>query len=222
MGQSNAEACSQVSCSPRDWPDDMIQKLATINQHHVWNRWSNDRDTDRLDEHGLVTLPQTAILIDQGWRDWTQFKLEDISYINVALLPHDYSRLNSVSMSYMAFPLTVTAFLSDSIVLTIFFIVLWNSLLSEMAIADVIDTWLLVIEGMNVLLQLYRDLFPIGLVQSPSSLSFLLVFILLLPIYCAMWLLLHFICIVHMFNGDVKVGARTETIHPHSYMLGAR
>ena len=77
MGQSNAEACSHVSCSPQDWSDDMIQKLATINQHHiVWSRWSHDRDTDRLDEHGLVTLPQAAILVDQGWRD--------IGHINAA------------------------------------------------------------------------------------------------------------------------------------------
>ena len=73
---------------PRTGPDDMIQKLATINLHHVWSRWSHDIDTDRL-EHGLVTLPQAAILVDQGWRDWTQFDLEDISYINAALLPHD-------------------------------------------------------------------------------------------------------------------------------------
>ena len=55
----------------------------------MWSRWSHDRDTDRLDEHGLVTLPQAAILVDQGWRDWTQFQLEDIGYINAALLPHD-------------------------------------------------------------------------------------------------------------------------------------
>ena len=88
-GQSNAEVCSHVSCSPKDWPDDMIQKLATINLHHVWSRWSHDIDTDRLEEHGLVTLPQAAILVDQGWRDWTQFELEDIGYINAVLLPHD-------------------------------------------------------------------------------------------------------------------------------------
>ena len=69
MGQSNAEACSQGSCSPRDWQDDMIQKLATINQHHVWSRWSHDRETDRLEKHGLVTLPQAAILVYHGWRD---------------------------------------------------------------------------------------------------------------------------------------------------------
>ena len=89
VGQSNAEACSQISCSPGDWPGDVVQKLAGINQHHVWSTWSHDRDTERLDEHGLVTLPQAAILIDQGRRDWTQFKLEDIGYINAALLPHD-------------------------------------------------------------------------------------------------------------------------------------
>ena len=89
MGQSSAEACSQASCSPRDWSDDVVQKLAGINQHHVWSTWSRDRNTERLDEHGLVTLPQAAVLIDQGRRDWTQFKPEDIDYINAALLPHD-------------------------------------------------------------------------------------------------------------------------------------
>ena len=65
-----------------------------------------------------------------------------------------------------------------------------HSICHHSAIADVVDTWLLVIEGVNVLLELCRDLPPIGLVQSPSALSFLLVFILLLPIYSAMWLLL--------------------------------
>ena len=80
MGQSSAEACSQVSCSLGDWPDDVIQKLTGINQHHVWSTWSRDRDTERLDEHGLVTFPQAAVLIDHGRRDWTQFKLEDIGY----------------------------------------------------------------------------------------------------------------------------------------------
>ena len=89
MGQSSAEACSQASSSPEDWSDDVVQKLAGINHHHVWSTWSRDRDTERLDEHGLVTLPQAAVLVDQGRRDWTQFKLEDIGYINAALLPHD-------------------------------------------------------------------------------------------------------------------------------------
>ena len=109
MGQSSAEACSQASSSPEDWSDDVVQKLAGINHHHVWSTWSRDRDTERLDEHGLVTLPQAAVLVDQGRRDWTQFKLEDIGYINAcAAAPR------------------LTAFLSNSIVLTFFFIVLWN------------------------------------------------------------------------------------------------
>ena len=86
VGESSAEACSQVSCSPGDWPDDVLQKLAGINQHHVWSR---DRNTERLDEHGLVTLPQAAVLIDHARRDWSQLKLEDIGYINVAPLPHN-------------------------------------------------------------------------------------------------------------------------------------
>ena len=99
VGQSSAEACSQVSCSPGDWPDDVVQKLAGINQHHVWSTWSHDRDTERLDEHRLVTLPQAAVLNDQGRRDWTQFKLEDIGYIKLRCCPTTNSRLNSVSMS---------------------------------------------------------------------------------------------------------------------------
>ena len=41
--QSNAEACSQVSCSPGDWPYDVVKKMAGINQHHVWSTWSRDR-----------------------------------------------------------------------------------------------------------------------------------------------------------------------------------
>ena len=65
------------------------KKLAGINQHHVWSTLSHDRDNERLDEHGLVSLPQAAVLIDQGRRDWTQFKLEDIGYINAAQPPHD-------------------------------------------------------------------------------------------------------------------------------------
>ena len=89
VGQSSAEACSQVSCSPGDGPDNVVQKLASINQHHVWSTWGRDRNTERLDEHGLVTFPQEAVLIDQARRDWTQFKLEHIGYINAALLPHD-------------------------------------------------------------------------------------------------------------------------------------
>ena len=89
-----------------------------------------------------------------------------------------------------------------------------------LVIADVIDTWLLVIEGVTVFHQLHRDLLPIGLVQSPSSLSLLLVLILFLPIYFTVWLLLLPSLIVHMFHGDVKVGA--QTIHPPSHLLGAR
>ena len=76
VGQSSAEACSQISCSPGDWPDDVVQKLAGINHHHVWSIWSHDRDdTERLDEHRLVRAGGTG--------------LEDIGYINGALLPHD-------------------------------------------------------------------------------------------------------------------------------------
>ena len=37
----------------------------------------------------LVALPQAATLIDQGWRDWTQLKLEDVGYFYAALLPRD-------------------------------------------------------------------------------------------------------------------------------------
>ena len=60
MGQSSAEACSQVSCGPGDWSDDVIQQLASVNQHHVWSRWSHDRDTKTLDEHGLVNGVQSG------------------------------------------------------------------------------------------------------------------------------------------------------------------
>ena len=37
VGQSSAETCSQVSCSPGDWPDDVVQKLVgiTIGAHGV-------------------------------------------------------------------------------------------------------------------------------------------------------------------------------------------
>ena len=94
--------------------------------------------------------------------------------------------------------------------------------LAPLAIADVIDNWLLAIERVTLLLQLHRDLLPIGLVQSPSSLFFLLVLILLLPIYFTVWLLLLPSFIVHMFHADVKVGAHTVTIHTHSHLLGAR
>ena len=46
VGQSSAEACSQVSCSPGDWPNNVVQELAGINQHHVWSTWSRDIDTE--------------------------------------------------------------------------------------------------------------------------------------------------------------------------------
>ncbi len=72
VGQSNAEACSQVSCGPSDWPDDVVQQLPGVNQHHVWTRWSRDRDTETFDEHGLGALPQAAVFIDQ---DWTHLEL---------------------------------------------------------------------------------------------------------------------------------------------------
>ena len=52
--------------------------------------------------------------------------------------------------------------------------------------------------------------------------SFLLVFINLLPIYFTVWLLfLPISFVVHLFHGDVKVGAHTETIHTHRPLLGA-
>ena len=92
VGQSSAEACSQVSCSPGDWPDDMVQKLGGINQHHVWSTWSRDRDTERLDEHGLVSLPQTAVLIDQGRMDWTHHWTSAMSMQRCC--PMTNSRLN--------------------------------------------------------------------------------------------------------------------------------
>ena len=69
VDQSSAEVCSQVSCNPGDWPNDVVQELAGINQHHVWSPWSRVIDTERLDEHGLVTLSQTPVLIDQVRKD---------------------------------------------------------------------------------------------------------------------------------------------------------
>ena len=44
VGHSNAETCSQVSCSPGHYPDDVVQKMAGIKQHHVWSTWSRDRE----------------------------------------------------------------------------------------------------------------------------------------------------------------------------------
>ena len=46
VGQSSVEACSQVSCSPGDQSDDVVQKMAGINQHHVSSTRSRDRDRD--------------------------------------------------------------------------------------------------------------------------------------------------------------------------------
>ena len=90
----------------------------------------------------------------------------------------------------------------------------------HLAIADVIDTWLLVIEGVNVLLQLSRNLPPIGLVQSPSALSFLIVFILLLPIYSAMWLLCssHLHCTYVLWRCQ---GGRTLKLFTHTATCSA-
>ena len=69
VGQSSAEVCSQVSCNPGNWPNDVVQELAGINQHHVWSTSGRDIDNERLDEHDLVTLSQAPVLIDQSWKD---------------------------------------------------------------------------------------------------------------------------------------------------------
>ena len=100
VGQSSAEACSQVSCSPGDWPDGVVQKLAGINQHHVWSTWSHERDTERLDEHGLVTLPlkQPYSTTRAGGTGLSSnWKTSVISMLRCC--PTNNSRLNSVSVS---------------------------------------------------------------------------------------------------------------------------
>ena len=145
----------------------------------------------------------------------------------------------------MAFLLTVTAFLSDSIVWPssllscgIHCLAKWRTACSahfrwpmrsehSLCLSPlghcrcyrhlVAGHW-----GVNVLLQLYRDL--------PSNRPRPVSFCPLLPpcVYSSPPHLLRPVAsappifIVRMFYGDVKVGAHTETIHPHSHLLGAR
>ena len=131
MGQSSAEACSQVSCSLGDWPNDVIQKLNGINQHHVWSITVVTETLRDLTSTALSPFLKQPYSSIRAGGTGLSLKWKTSAISTLRCFPTTNSRLNSVTTSYMAFPLTVTAFLSNSIVLTFFFIVLWNSLLSE-------------------------------------------------------------------------------------------
>ena len=49
--QSDTEAQGKIACCPSDRPDNMVQQLAGVDQHHVRCRCAIDRDPKTLDEH---------------------------------------------------------------------------------------------------------------------------------------------------------------------------
>ena len=241
VAQSSADACSQVSCSPGDWPDDVVQKLAGINQHmeswqRHWETWrarpchpSSSSRTHRSGPEGLDSvqtgrhrLYQCCAAAPRLTADWTASRCRR--------WPSPWQWLPS-----WATPLFwLSSLLSCGI----------HRLAKRITACSAHSRWPMRSEHSLCLAPLshcrcYRHRVaghwggdctspapprssPIGLVQSPSSLSFLIVLIRLLPIYFTMWPLFLLSFIVHMFHGDVKVGAHTETIHPHNHLLGAR
>ncbi|KAL8603041.1 hypothetical protein ACOMHN_051918 [Nucella lapillus] len=89
--QSSAETRDKISCCPRNRPHRswLVQELAGVDQHHVWCRCVVDRHTKTLDEHSLVSFPQTPELVDERWRYGTEFVLEDVCRLHTTLLPND-------------------------------------------------------------------------------------------------------------------------------------
>ena len=125
--QSDTEAQGKIACCPSDRPDNMVQQLAGVDQHHVRCRCAIDRDPKTLDEHCFISFSQTPKLVDERRRYMTQFVLEDICHLRATLLTDDQSRANKVSMSNMALPFTITTFFISCIVFTFLSILLWNA-----------------------------------------------------------------------------------------------
>ena len=87
--QSNTEAQGKIACCPSDMPDNMVQLLAGIDQHHVRCRCAIDRDPKTLDEHCFISFSQTPELVVERRRYRTRFVLEDICHLHDTLLTDD-------------------------------------------------------------------------------------------------------------------------------------
>ena len=118
--QSNTEVRGKIACCPKNRPNNMVQQLAGVDQHHVRCRCAIYRDPKTLDEHCFICFSQTPELVDERRRYRTQFILEDICHLTS-------SRANRVSMSNMGLPFTITTFFISCIVFTFLSILLWNA-----------------------------------------------------------------------------------------------
>ena len=87
--QSNAEARGKIACCPSDRPDNMVQQLAGVNQHHVRCRCAIYRHSNTLDERCFISFSQTPELVDDRRKYMTQFVLEDICHLHATLLTDD-------------------------------------------------------------------------------------------------------------------------------------
>ena len=87
--QSNTDTRGKIACCPSDRPDNMVQQLAGVDQHHVMCRWAIDRDPNTLDEHCFISFSHTPELVDERRRYRTPFVLEDICRLHATLLTDD-------------------------------------------------------------------------------------------------------------------------------------
>ena len=87
--QSSTEARGKIACCPSDRPDNMVQQLAGVNQHHVSCGCAIDRPSKTLDERCFTSFSQTPELVDERRKCMTQFVLEDICHLHATLLTDD-------------------------------------------------------------------------------------------------------------------------------------
>ena len=87
--QSSTEARGKIACCPRDRPDNMVQQLAGVNQHHVSCGCAIDRPSKTLDERCFISFSQTPELVDERRKCMNQFVLEDICHLHATLLTDD-------------------------------------------------------------------------------------------------------------------------------------
>ena len=74
--QPNTEAQGKIACRSSERPDNMVQQLAGVDQHHVRCTCAIDRDPKTLDGHCCISFSQTPELVDERRRYRTQFVLE--------------------------------------------------------------------------------------------------------------------------------------------------
>ena len=79
----------KIACCPSDKPDNMVQQLAGVDQHHVRCMCAIDRDPKTLDEHCFISFSQTPKLVDERRRYMTQFVLENFCHLHATLLIDD-------------------------------------------------------------------------------------------------------------------------------------